>query len=62
MVVKLLIQGIIVLLLWVGGWGIAEMAVDSIAGDDKPLRLTSYFIFLLFGILLLVLLDRTIPD
>lgn len=50
---KVFIQGIIVLLLWVGAWGITEMAVDSIAGDNQRVRFASYLALILLGILLL---------
>ena len=59
---KLLIQGIIVLLIWVGGWGIAEMGVDSIAGDDKPLRFVVYSLFLVFGVFLLWIAELALED
>lgn len=50
---KLIIQGIIVILLWVGAWGILEMFVDNIAGDNRSVRFATYFIMILFALLLI---------
>lgn len=59
---KLLIQGIIVILLWVGAWGILEIMVDYIADDNRNARLATYFVLLLLGILLLWLVEIMIQD
>ena len=53
----LLIQWLIVLLLWVGGWGIVEMTVDRIAKDDRPTRFAAYIVILIIGVLLFLIVD-----
>lgn len=54
---KLLIQGVIVILIWVGAWGILEMAVTSVSGDNTRIRLATYAIFLFLGIFMLWLAE-----
>lgn len=58
----LLIQWLIVLLLWVGGWGIVEMTVDRIAKDDRPTRFAAYIVILIIGVLLFLIVDIFWPD
>lgn len=59
---KVLIQGIIIILLWVGAWGILEMGVDSISGDDQQVRFAIYFFFILFALMLLWIVEVAISD
>lgn len=49
----IILHGIIIILLWVGAWGIMEMFVDDISGENKQLRFSMYTIFLIIGGLLL---------
>lgn len=57
--------GLAVLFLWIGGWGLLEMAVDAIAtAGTKPVsekvqkirRASSYSILLLAGLLIVLLI------
>lgn len=59
---KLIIQGIIVILLWVGVWGILEMFVDNIAGDNRSVRFATYVVMILIAFLLLWVVDTAIQD
>lgn len=59
---KLIIQGIIVILLWVGAWGILEMFVDNISGDNRFVRFATYVVMILIAFLLLWIVDISIQD
>jgi hypothetical protein len=59
---KLLIQGIIIILLWVGAWGILEMCIDSISGDNRQVRFVTYFFCILLGLMLLWIATIAIDD
>jgi ABC-type nickel/cobalt efflux system permease component RcnA len=50
---NIILQGIIVIILWVGMWGIIEMMIDTVAGSDRRMRFTSYFVLTLLGIFLI---------
>lgn len=52
-----ILRGIVVVLLWVGMWGIIEMMIDNIAQDDNRIRLVTYILAVLIGILVLWILD-----
>lgn len=58
---KILVQGLIIILLWIGGWNLAEAFVDTIAGDDKGVRNAVYVCMLLLGFLLLWIVETAIP-
>lgn len=62
MTTKIILQGMIILLLWVGGWGIAEMFIDSVAGDNKQIRFAIYIIFIVLGFLLLWIIEVSFSD
>lgn len=49
------LENVVFIIMWVGGWGAMEMAVDAISGGRKGLRLALYFILFLVGSLLLLL-------
>ena len=49
---NLVLQGIITVILWVGLWGIIEMLIDGIAGDNRRVRFVSYFALVILGIFL----------
>jgi hypothetical protein len=51
-----IIEGLLVVLLWVGLWGIIEMIIDKLAKDDKVLRFTIYIIAVIISIFFLWLL------
>ena len=51
-----ILQGICVVLLWVGMWGLAEIGVDKVAQNSIKLRILIYVILILLSILLLWLL------
>lgn len=55
-----LLQGLFIVLLWVGLWGITEMAIDKIAQDNKLTRLIIYFILIILSIFFLWILDITL--
>ena len=59
---NIFIQGIIILLLWVGGWGIAEMFVDSVAKDNQTVRFATYIVMILIALLLLWIVDTIVDD
>ena len=59
---KLIIQGIIIIFLWVGAWGIVEMGVDNIAGDNQRVRFGTYVALLLIGALLLWTAEVILQD
>lgn len=59
---NLVVQGIIVILLWVGAWGILELAVDSVSGDNQRIRFATYTIFLFLGIFLLIIANSIISE
>ena len=51
-----LLESLLVILLWVGVWGIMEMLIDLVSMNDKWLRLISYIILVIFaGTLLWIL-------
>jgi len=50
---NLFVQGTIVIFVWVGAWGIFELGVDNVAGDNQPLRFATYTVILLLGCLML---------
>lgn len=52
-----ILRGIVVVLLWVGMWGIIEMIIDNIAQEDNRIRLVTYILAVLIGILVLWILD-----
>lgn len=55
--IPLLLQGIIILLLWVGAWGILEIAIESMTGDDRVLRVAYYSTMILLALLLVWILS-----
>ncbi len=57
-----ILQGMIILLLWVGGWGLAELFVDSVAGDNIQIRFLTYTIFIILGFILLWLVDISFTE
>jgi len=57
---RILIQGLVVILIWVGAWGLFEIIVDDIAGDDRRIRLATYFTFVIIGIFILWLISVTL--
>ena len=59
---KIIIQGIIIILLWVGAWGILEMFVDNIAGDNRRVRFATYFVMILIALLLIWIVEIAIQD
>lgn len=59
---KVFIQGLVIILLWVGAWGILEMSVDNIAGDNRQVRFATYFIFIILGVLLFWIIQIAMPD
>lgn len=59
--VSVIVQGVIVILLWVSAWGMLEMIVDDIADDNKKLRLATYFTFFLIGIFILWIASVVTP-
>jgi hypothetical protein len=58
----LLIQWLIVLLLWIGGWGIVEMFVERIAKCDNGIRFALYFLILIIGVIAFLVVDAFWPD
>lgn len=46
----IVVQGTIVLFLWIGGWGIIEIMIDDIANENRKVRLALYSIILFLGI------------
>ena len=54
---KLFIQGLILVFFWIGAWGILDMTVTAIAGDDRQLRASMYVILLLLGLLLVWMIE-----
>jgi hypothetical protein len=59
---KILIEGLVIVILWVAFWNIIESIVDRIAGEDKAVRIVTYFILALFGLLMLWILEVAIED
>lgn len=47
---------LIIVLVWVGFWGCAEMFVDKISNGNKKKRLLTYITFVIFGIVILALI------
>jgi hypothetical protein len=55
-----LVKGILVILIWVGIWGIVEMIIDAIAAENKMIRVMSHFVVFLIGVLFLWILDYSL--
>lgn len=48
-----LINGLFVILLWIGLWGLTEMIIDRFVGNNKQLRFIVYVLMFIVAILLL---------
>jgi succinate dehydrogenase hydrophobic anchor subunit len=59
--VSIIVQGIIIILLWVAAWGMLEIIIDDIAGDDRRIRLATYFVLFIIGIFILWIASIAIP-
>lgn len=54
------LKSIIIILMWVGLWGLAELAIDAISGDNPILRAFTYIVLLIFGSICLYILDQPV--
>lgn len=52
MTVPLIVQGIIIILLWVGAWGLIELMIDRMVKDNVIKRAISYAVLFGLGLLL----------
>jgi hypothetical protein len=50
---NILLRVIVTVLLWVGIWGIIELLIDYVVGDNKIYRFASYTLLILLGVFLL---------
>lgn len=57
MVLYTLLKSTIIILMWVGLWGLTEIAVDHVSNDKQTYRILSYFIIIVFGAICLSILD-----
>jgi len=48
--VGILVQGVIILFVWVGAWGIMEIMIDYFAKENQKVRLAFYSILLLLAV------------
>jgi hypothetical protein len=55
-----LIQGLLVVILWVGAWGMIEMIIDDYVQENKRARFVTYFVLAALAILGLWALTQVI--
>jgi len=54
------VRGIIIVLTWVGLWGMIDMLIDSISDGNRRVRFVSYFLAALLGIFLIWIVDTAV--
>ena len=58
----ILLQGLLIVILWVGAWGMIEMIIDGYVQENKRARFVTYFVLAALAILGLWALTQGFED
>lgn len=56
--INVVLRSIVIILIWVGLWGLTELAIDAISNDNTEIRVLAYFALIIFGAVCLYILEE----
>lgn len=60
--VKVLLQGLMIVLVWISLWSLIEMSIDDLVGDNRRRRAFVYFALLVFAMYMIVIIEITLDE